>query len=454
MRVLIVDDEDNIRNVLAKYLGIEGIQCDGAENGLSAQRLLCETPFDLCVIDLKMPGMDGLSLIRWMRQNGLSMPAIMISAHGEITDAVQALKEGAQDYLVKPFDPDELLIRIKTLVKAQNLVKLVQSENRKTNVDDMLTGISPEIQQIREVINRVSPSNANVLITGESGTGKEVVARSIHSHSLVASGPFVAINIGGVPENLLESELFGHEKGAFTGAIQRKIGMFELAGGGTLFLDEIGDMPRALQVKILRVLQDRKISRLGGTVQIPINARIICATNKNLEEMVRTGDFREDLFYRLNVVRIVIPPLRARNMDIEPLSAQILERLNKEMGRHIEGFTIEAMETLKSHSFYGNVRELENILERAVIFADSNLITEDCLDLRGSVSRPGIKESVIEATQPQIKLAASKSLKEIEKESIENALHRWEGNRTKAAQELGIARRTLISKIAEYNITI
>lgn len=448
MRVLIVDDEDNIRKVLSRYLATESIDSDGAENGLSAQRMLSETAYDLCVIDLRMPGLDGLSLIKWMRQSGFSIPAIMISAHGDISDAVQALKDGAQDYLVKPFDPEELIIRIKTLVKQQNLLKLVESDIRKNLGDDTLTGNSMEIKQIRELIHRVAPSNANVLITGESGTGKEVVAHSIHQNSLVSSGPFVAINIGGVPENLLESELFGHEKGAFTGAIAQKKGMFELASGGTLFLDEIGDMPKALQVKMLRVLQDRKITHLGGTVAIPYNARIICATNKNLEEMVRLGDFREDLFYRLNVVRIIIPPLRQRLDDIEPLSSKILARLNKDMGKKIEGFTLEAMEILKSHSFYGNVRELENILERAVIFADSNVITASCLDLRGSVSRPGTEVKAID----QFASAPVRSLKEIEKESIQNALRRWEGNRTKTANELGITRRTLISKIAEYNL--
>ncbi|MBO4388701.1 MAG: sigma-54-dependent Fis family transcriptional regulator [Spirochaetales bacterium] len=453
MKILIVDDEDNIRTLLSKYLATEGMDCDGAENGLSAQRLLSEVAYDLCVIDLKMPGLDGLELIGWMRQNGFSMPAIMISAHGEISDAVQALKLGAQDYLVKPFDPEELIIRIRSLIKSRDLSRMVESAGLKQQPDDLLTGVSPEIMRIRDIISRVAKSNASVLITGESGTGKEVVARSIHRNSSVSDGPFVPINIGGVPENLLESELFGHEKGAFTGAVARKIGMFEMASGGTLFLDEIGDMPKPLQVKILRVLQERRISRLGGTVQIPINARIVSATNKNLEDMVRRGDFREDLFYRLNVVRIVIPPLRARPDDIEPLAAQILARLNKEIGRRIEGFSVEAMDLLKSHSFYGNVRELENILERAVIFANGNLITPDCLDLRGSVSRPGEIQGLNDFA-PGAPLAPQKSLKEIEKESIINALRRWEGNRTKAAAELGITRRTLISKIAEYNLDI
>ncbi|MDD2406319.1 MAG: sigma-54 dependent transcriptional regulator, partial [Sphaerochaetaceae bacterium] len=311
MKILIVDDEYNIRELMRKYFSLDKIESDGAENGLSAQRLLREQHYDACLIDLKMPGMDGLSLITWIRQEGFRMPVIMISAHGEIRDAVTALKEGAQDYIVKPFDPEELTIRLKKLIEDQNLRNLVESEtlNTKKSSDD-LVGKSQAMMKIKDIISRIADSPATVLITGESGTGKEVVARQIHTDSLLANGPFVAINIGGVPENLLESELFGYEKGAFTGAVGRKPGMFELASGGTLFLDEIGDMPLALQVKMLRVLQERKITRLGGTTPIPINARIIAATNKHLEEMVRTGTFREDLFYRLNVVRIEIPPLR------------------------------------------------------------------------------------------------------------------------------------------------
>ncbi|MBR4427527.1 MAG: sigma-54-dependent Fis family transcriptional regulator, partial [Spirochaetales bacterium] len=289
----------------------------------------------------------------------------------------------------------------------------------------------------------------SVLITGESGTGKEVVARTIHDQSPVSSGPFVAINIGGVPENLLESELFGYEKGAFTGAVGRKSGMFELANGGTLFLDEIGDMPFALQVKILRVLQEKSITRLGGTEPLPINARIVCATNKDLEQMVRDGKFREDLFFRLNVVRIHIPPLRERKDDIPLLVAWILKKLNNNMGRHFSGLTPEAMEKLKGYDFYGNIRELENILERAAIFSDGDLITEDNIELRGDVLRPVQKKSQEASTDLE-----GVSLKEIEKQAIEKALRRWEGNRTKAANELGITRRTLITKIEEYDLDI
>lgn len=436
MRVLIVDDEVNIRELMARYLATDGIEALGADNGYSAQRVLREQSVDACLIDLKMPGMNGIELIKWIRSEGFRMPIIMASAHGEITDAVTALKSGAQDYVIKPFNPEELSIKIKNLVEAQNLRNIHESENRKPGVQ--IIGDSPEIGKIKSLILRIAPTSSTVLITGESGSGKEVVARSIHAISNVSQGPFIAINIGGVPENLLESELFGYEKGAFTGAVSRKSGMFELASGGTLFLDEIGDMPMALQVKLLRVLQDKCITRLGGTQPIPINARIICATNKNLENLVKENLFREDLFYRLNVVRIEIPALRDRASDIPLLAHFILSNLNASMNRHIEGFTPKAMEIIKNYSFPGNVRELENILERAVIFTDGNLISENELDIKPSVHSSFNTEFF--------------SLKDIEMQAIERALKRWEGNRTKAAEELGISRRTLITKIQEYGL--
>lgn len=448
MKILIVDDEPNIRDLMCRFLKIESIDGIGAENAFSAQRLLREEPFDGILVDLKMPGMDGLEFVRWVRDEGFRMPIIMMSAHGEIRDAVDALKHGVQDYIVKPFNPEEVVIKLKNLVEAQNFRTLQEMEERLPQ-ERAFIGESIQIRKIKDTISRIAQTNSSILITGESGTGKEVVARTIHEQSPVSSGPFVAINIGGVPENLLESELFGYEKGAFTGANSRKIGMFELANGGTLFLDEIGDMPFSLQVKILRVLQERSITRLGGTEPLPINARIICATNKDLEQMVRDGKFREDLFFRLNVVRIHIPPLRERKDDIPLLAAWIIKKLNANMGRHFSGLTPEAMEKLKSYDFYGNIRELENILERAAIFSDGDLITDDNIELRGEDLRPAASKSTAASADME-----AVSLKEIEKQTIEKALRRWEGNRTKAAKELGITRRTLITKIEEYDLDV
>lgn len=448
MDILIIDDETNIRELMCRYMKIENINGVGVENAFAAQRILRERPFDGILVDLKMPGMDGLELVRWIRAEGFRMPVIMMSAHGDIRDAVDALKHGVQDYIVKPFNPEEVIIKIKNLVEAQNFRNLQEMEERLPR-EKAFIGESVQIRMIKDTVSRIAQTNTSVLITGESGTGKEVVARAIHGQSPVSKGPFVAINIGGVPENLLESELFGYEKGAFTGAFSRKAGMFELANGGTLFLDEIGDMPYALQVKILRVLQERSITRLGGTEPIPINARIVCATNKDLESLVREGKFREDLFFRLNVVRIHIPPLRERKDDIPLLAAWIIKKINSNMGRHYSGLTPEAMEKLKNYDFYGNIREMENILERAAIFSDGDLITEDNIELRGDVLRPARREE-----KEGVSGTEGLSLKEIEKQTIEKALRRWEGNRTRAAKELGITRRTLITKIEEYDLDV
>ncbi len=455
MKVLIVDDEKNIRDVMGKFLKLDAIDADGAENGLSAQRMLREEHYDAMVLDLKMPGMDGLTLLSWLRQEGFRIPVIMVSAHGDIADAVAAMKVGAQDYIVKPFEPEELTIRLKQLIEVQNMRNLVETSRRSDAIEHVpdLIGESPAMKKIKDIISRTAPTQAVVLITGESGTGKEVVARQIHAFSEQESGPFVPINIGGVPENLLESELFGYEKGAFTGAASRKSGMFELASGGTLFLDEIGDMPTNIQVKILRVLQDRRVTRLGGTTALPIQARIIAATNRNLEEQVRKGMFREDLFYRLNVVHVEIPPLRERRDDIPLLAGSIINRLNRIMGTKTEGITSQGISRLKRYSFPGNVRELENVLERAMIFSDRSMLEPEDFELRGiTFHRDGDMEAGRESGGIQLSEGEGWSLKDIEREAIIRALHRWEGNRTRAAEELGISRRTLINKIMEYGM--
>jgi two-component system response regulator AtoC len=439
MKILVVDDEKHIRDSIKRYMELEGIEVLCAENGLSGKRYLQEEAFSACIVDLKMPGMDGLELLRWIRDEGLRIPVIMISAYGEINDAVEAMKSGAQDYIVKPFDPEELMIRLKKAMEDQAFRNKLDSGKRLESLNGDLIGESKGLLNIKKLINKIAQTPSTVLITGESGVGKEIVARLIHTNSPVANGPFIGLNIGGVPENLIESELFGHEKGAFTGAVCRKIGMFELASSGTLFLDEIGDMPPSLQVKLLRVLQEKRIIRLGGTQGIPINARIISATNKNLEERVKEGSFREDLFYRLNVVRIEVPPLRERLEDVPLLVGRFIEKLNLKMGKKIEGASPEALKKLQRYSFPGNVRELENIIERAFIFTEFPIIESSDIE---------IKENHKAApTKPQ-------SLKKIEKQTIVEALHRWEGNRTKAAEELGVSRRTIINKIQEYGIDI
>jgi len=438
-KILIIEDEENLRKTLARFLETEDFQVVQATNGLSGQKHLTDEVFDAVVLDLKMPGMDGLNLLNWIQEEGPEVPAIMMSAFGEVEDAVAAMKAGARDYLVKPFDPEELVIRLK---KAIGESRILKQFNRGVQGDPsfVFSPIGP-MQPLLALVRKAAPTESNILITGESGTGKEVMARHIHQTSLRQEGPFWPINIGGVPENLLESELFGYEKGAFTGADKRKQGLFELAEGGTLFLDEIGDMPQHLQVKLLRVLQERKIQRLGGTAFVPINVRIVAATNKDLDERVKSGDFREDLFYRLNVIRLELPPLRERPEDIPLLTGTFLEKNRLRMGLENLSITTEALEALQHYSFPGNIRELENLLERASILCEEGKITPGDLNLT-----PGKGDSE--------KTAITGSLKELEREAILQALHRNDGQRGKAAEELGISRRTLLNKINEYGLEI
>ncbi len=435
MKILVVDDGKNIRDSIIHFLGLENIEARAAENGLSARRMFESEVFKAAVIDLKMPGMDGLALLKWIQEEGPAVPVIMISAYGDISDAVEAMKLGARDYIVKPFDPEELTIRLKRIIENQELKDRIELSKREAAGFEGAIGESPGMMEIKKLVEKIAPTPSTALITGESGTGKEVVARTIHRISPGAGKPFIAINIGGVPENLLESELFGFEKGAFTGADSRKIGMFELASLGTLFLDEIGDMPFHLQVKLLRVIQEQKIQRLGGTRSIPVNARILAATNRNLEDRLNKGLFREDLFYRLNVIRIEVPPLRERRDDIPILAGHIIKKFNKIMSKSIYGIEPEALKCLQSYGFPGNVRELENIIERAVILAEKDTIRLNDLGLTTTDQKFRVNRG---------------TLYQIQKQAILEALSRWEGNRTRAAEELGITRRTLLNKINEY----
>jgi two-component system response regulator AtoC len=452
MRVLIVDDERNIRDSLKKYLGLEHIDAEGAETGEAALEALGRESFDAVILDLKLPGMSGQGVLERMQQQGLLSPVIMISAHGQIADAVEALKAGARDYLVKPFDPAELVIKLRALVEAKRRENLVEAGRRTGTGERALIGETAVMRALSERIGKIAASNVTVLISGESGTGKEVAAREIHRRSPLAAEPFVAVNIGGIHEGLMESELFGHEKGAFTGAAARKQGLFELAGRGCLFLDEIGEMPMPLQVKLLRVLQDRKIRRLGGTADIPVNARIISATNRDVEALVREGRFREDLYYRLNVFRLALPPLRERAADIPLLAGPLLAKLAARMGKSAPTLSPGAVEKLLAYSFPGNIRELENILERALIYREGQEIQARDLDLHRGSPAPEAPPPPLPAASSPAAPAEPRSLEDMEREAVIAALERTGGNRTKAAEELGISRKTILNKIRSYGI--
>ena len=430
MHVLIVDDEDNLRKTLGQYLSLEGWVISEASNGISARKYLEEQTFDAVALDLRMPGMDGLEVLEWMTNEGPSVPVVMMSAFGDVGDAVNAMKAGASDYLVKPFDPDELIIRIRRAAAAAGPRRDTVSESDKESAP---ISRDPAMKPVIALLDKAAPSDATILITGESGTGKEVAARYIHRKSERARGPFIAVNLGGLPESLVESELFGYEKGTFTGADSRKIGYFEAANGGTLFLDEIGELPVALQVKLLRSLQDKKIQRLGGTGVIPVDVRIIAATNRDLEKAVACGTFREDLYYRINVIRTNLPPLRERPADIIYLAKLFLGRLSGKGRTEVAEFSVAALDVLTSYNYPGNVRELENMIERAVILAETTTL------------KP--RDFTLPQQSPSPSDRPAGTLKQMEIHMIQEALLRNEGHREKTALELGITRKTLLNKM-------
>jgi two-component system response regulator AtoC len=451
VRVLVVDDERNIRESIQRLLEFEGIDSACAQDGREASEILRSETFDAIVADLKMPVMGGQELLERIRDEGYRSPVIMISALGEIGDAVKALKTGAVDYLIKPFDPDELIHKIRAAVSNRRRENQIEAGARTSASDFRLIGEGRAARALRRLVEKIAATDTTVLITGESGSGKEVVARQIHAGSSRSEEPFVAVNIGGVHENLMESELFGHEKGAFTGAEARRIGLFELAGAGSLFLDEIGEMPLLLQVKLLRVLQERRIRRLGGTRDIPVGARILSATNRDIETMVGEGRFREDLYYRLNVARVAVPPLRERAEDLPLLAGFLLEKLRARMGKGAVRLGAGAMDALEGYAFPGNVRELENILERALIYAEGGEILAADLDFAGRPRAEGRVGRPLPSAASGSAAQAS-SLDSMEREAIERALAKRDGNRTKAAQELGISRRTILNKIKKYGL--
>ncbi|MBI5167656.1 MAG: sigma-54-dependent Fis family transcriptional regulator [candidate division NC10 bacterium] len=445
IRVLVIDDEEAQRGLIAGFFKKQGLEVAAAEGGSQGLERLQKEPFDLVLVDYRMPGISGLEVLREVKRVNPEIPVIVMTAYGTIETAVQAMKEGAYDYLTKPVDLDDLWHRIERARERQWL--LAENRELKERLQeryhfDQIIGESGKMQEVLALVHRVSNSGATVLIRGESGTGKELIAKAIHYNSPRAEGPFIKVNCAALPENLLESELFGHEKGAFTGAVSSRIGRFEAADKGTIFLDEIGDLSPSLQVKLLRVLQEREFERLGSNRTIKVDVRIIAATNRDLEAVVRGGRFREDLYYRLNVVPISIPPLRERREDLPPLMDHFLTKLSLENRKTITGLTREARDALMRYEYPGNVRELENILERAVVLARSETI--GLSDLPISLQEPKAGEET-EKSLPSL-------LEGIERRMIVEALQKSQGVQTKAAELLGISERMLRYKLKKYGI--
>jgi DNA-binding NtrC family response regulator len=441
IRILIVDDEAIVRESLGNWFRESGYTVDVAASGREALQKLAEATYDIFLVDIKMPGMDGLQLQRRIREIAPEAALIIMTAYASVETAVEAMKQGAYDYIVKPFDPDQLEHIIRNAVERKQLVaenvRLRERIHEMTLVHEII-GRSPAIQRVLEQIRLVAPSETTVLIRGESGTGKELVARAIHANSPRRYMPIVIVNCGALAEGVIESELFGHEKGAFTGAHYRRKGKFELADGGTLFLDEIGDISVKTQVDLLRVLEEKTIYRVGGNTAIPVDFRLIVATNKDLEAMVAEGKFREDLYYRINVFSIILPPLRERREDIPLLAEHFLKKFAQSMNKPVLGFSSAAMALLQQYDWPGNVRELQNAIERAVLVC------------RGQEIRPEDLPLLVNEARGR---APAKTLADVERQHIAQVLRETNWNISRAARWLGIDRVTLYNKIKKYHLT-
>ncbi len=441
-KVLIVDDEKRMCAILREALAAPHLAVTTAESGEAAWAALSLERFDVIVSDIKMTGMSGLDLLKKVKASSPETEVLLMTAYADARTAVEAMKAGAFDYVIKPFEIEELRLKIRNILDKHQL----REENRDLRVQlkerfslDNMVGKSSAMQKVYELVEKVAPTDATVLIRGESGTGKELVARAIHLQSRRNDHPFIAVNCSALPETLLESELFGHERGAFTGAERQKPGRFELAGEGTIFLDEIGELTPATQVKLLRVLQQREFARLGGTEIVPMRARILTATNRDLEEAVKDSIFREDLYYRINVFPVVLPPLREREEDIPDLVVHFLTQKKADP----DGIDAGALKCLMAYSWPGNVRELENIIERALILSGGKSIAADDLPLH-------VRGLGGESAPPARSAADLPTLEEMERRLIERALEKAEGNKSKAAKLLGITRRQLYSKMERW----
>jgi two-component system, NtrC family, response regulator AtoC len=449
--VLVVDDEEGLRHMLRLILERAGYEVVTAVDGEDALQQLAQRPdIWVALCDLRMPRLDGLGFLARAREQHPGLLVIVMSAYGTTDTAIQAVKRGAYDFVSKPFRPDEIVIALRKLEERERLSRENQSLRQEVaRHTHRLIGSDQGLRGVVAVAAKVAASPVTVLITGESGTGKEVLAKSVHAWSPRADKRFVAVNCGAIPEALLESELFGHERGAFTGAIKRHQGLFEQADGGTLLLDEVGEIPLPLQVKLLRALEERRVRRVGGTRDLPVDVRILAATSRELPELVENGQFREDLYYRLNVVRVHIPPLRDRPEDISLLVDHFLGRHASRMGRRRPSIAPPALAILEGHAWPGNVRQLENACERAVLLADGALIRVD--DLPPELHRdPGPPDAV--APDSSEDLSIKRRLAELERELIQRALERTSGNRSQAARILEISYKALVYKIRDYGL--
>ena len=441
--ILVVDDEPAMRLLVTSVLRDEGHDVTAAASGEEALQLVAKRHYHLVITDLKMPGISGLEVLETMRRDDPETAVILLTAFGTVEGAVEAMRKGAAHYLLKPLaNPDELRLAVRRVLEerrvADEAATLRQATEAVFPFGEIIAG-DPKMQAVLDLARSVAPADSTVLLTGETGTGKELIARAIHHWSPRADRAFVAVNCAALAETLLESELFGHEKGAFTGAVAQRRGRFELAHGGTLFLDEVGEMSPALQAKLLRVLQERTLERVGGTKTVTVDVRVIAATNRDLQQMVVEKRFRDDLYYRLSVFPIVLPPLRERPADILPLAEHILRHVSRRLGKPIMGFSEEARRLLQEYGWPGNIRELQNVVERATILCGEDRIASALL----SLASPPAASS---ATTP-------KTLKEWEREAILAALTTHSGNRRKAAEQLGIGLRTLYSRLREYGIS-
>ena len=448
--LLVVDDEEVMRESLAAWLREDGYTADTASSGREAVEKARAKEYAIYFVDLKMPGgMDGIETLMEIRRLQPEASIIVITAYATVDTAITAMKEGAQEYVVKPCNPQEISLLVSRIIKVKNLQRenavLRRKLARQYRFHDLVSK-SPRMLEIFDLVKEIASMKSTVLVQGESGTGKELIARAIHFSGDRAPRPFVGVSCGALAETLLESELFGHEKGSFTGASERRKGKFEQADGGTLFLDEIGDISAKLQVDLLRVLQERRFYRVGGSEEIPVDVRVIAATNRDLEAAVREGRFRDDLFYRLNVIAVRIPPLRERREDVPLLARTFLERLSHELGKEVTDLTDGALSLLMDHDWPGNVRELENAVERAIVTCRSHVLSEESFAfLRRPTAEPAAGASAFQ-------VPPGLTLEELEKHGVVAALERAGGNVKEAAASLGIDRSTLYEKIRKYGI--